>query len=157
MEQAATFLFQPAALALCEQQKRVALTVALAEEQHQCWEARSTRLAAAVPPQVKDLKEGKAVQKPIYNHVTGLLDPPEEIKVRAAGLSLCNREAAAAQQPPAASRGWQTRQAQPASPCPLAGCVGTSDARCCCWATLVGRLTLWLLVCPAWPRRPPRS
>ncbi|KAL4436708.1 hypothetical protein ABPG75_003847 [Micractinium tetrahymenae] len=30
--------------------------------------------------QVKALKEGKAVQKPIYNHVTGLLDPPEEIK-----------------------------------------------------------------------------
>jgi pantothenate kinase len=29
--------------------------------------------------QVKALKEGKAVQKPIYNHVTGLLDPPEEI------------------------------------------------------------------------------
>eukprot|EP00899_Mesostigma_viride_P028073 jgi/Mesvir1/8450/Mv09265-RA.2 len=26
------------------------------------------------------LKEGKTVQKPIYNHVTGLLDPPEEIK-----------------------------------------------------------------------------
>ncbi|KAL4435185.1 hypothetical protein ABPG77_001867 [Micractinium sp. CCAP 211/92] len=30
--------------------------------------------------QVKALKEGKAVQKPIYNHVTGLLDPPEEIQ-----------------------------------------------------------------------------
>lgn len=30
--------------------------------------------------QVKDLKEGKAIQKPIYNHVSGLLDPPEEIK-----------------------------------------------------------------------------
>lgn len=30
--------------------------------------------------QVKALKEGKAVQKPIYNHVTGLLDPAEEIK-----------------------------------------------------------------------------
>jgi len=30
--------------------------------------------------QVKDLKEGKPVQKPIYNHVSGLLDPPEEIK-----------------------------------------------------------------------------
>jgi phosphoribulokinase len=28
--------------------------------------------------QVKALKEGKTVQKPIYNHVTGLLDPPEE-------------------------------------------------------------------------------
>ncbi|EFN55598.1 phosphoribulokinase precursor, partial [Chlorella variabilis] len=27
--------------------------------------------------QVKALKEGKAVDKPIYNHVTGLLDPPE--------------------------------------------------------------------------------
>lgn len=30
--------------------------------------------------QVKALKEGKAVQKPIYNHVTGLLDPAEEIQ-----------------------------------------------------------------------------
>ena len=30
--------------------------------------------------QVKAMKEGKPVQKPIYNHVTGLLDPPEEIK-----------------------------------------------------------------------------
>ena len=31
------------------------------------------------PAQVKALKEGKAVQKPIYNHVTGALDPPENI------------------------------------------------------------------------------
>lgn len=30
--------------------------------------------------QVKALKEGKAVEKPIYNHVSGLLDPPELIK-----------------------------------------------------------------------------
>ncbi len=30
--------------------------------------------------QVKALKEGKAVQKPIYNHVSGLLDPAEEIQ-----------------------------------------------------------------------------
>lgn len=29
--------------------------------------------------QVKDIKEGKAIQKPIYNHVSGLLDPAEEI------------------------------------------------------------------------------
>jgi len=29
--------------------------------------------------QVKDLKEGKPVAKPIYNHVSGLLDPAEEI------------------------------------------------------------------------------
>ena len=29
---------------------------------------------------VKAIKEGKTVQKPIYNHVTGKLDPPEEIK-----------------------------------------------------------------------------
>jgi len=29
---------------------------------------------------VKALKEGKAVDKPIYNHVTGLLDPPEKIE-----------------------------------------------------------------------------
>ena len=30
--------------------------------------------------QVKALKDGKAVQKPIYNHVSGKLDPAEEIK-----------------------------------------------------------------------------
>uniref|UniRef100_A0A2P2KZJ8 Phosphoribulokinase, chloroplastic n=1 Tax=Rhizophora mucronata TaxID=61149 RepID=A0A2P2KZJ8_RHIMU len=30
--------------------------------------------------QVKALKDGIAVDKPIYNHVTGLLDPPELIK-----------------------------------------------------------------------------
>lgn len=30
--------------------------------------------------QVKAIKEGVAVDKPIYNHVTGLLDPPELIK-----------------------------------------------------------------------------
>lgn len=29
--------------------------------------------------QVKAIKEGKAIEKPIYNHVTGLLDPPELI------------------------------------------------------------------------------
>jgi len=29
--------------------------------------------------QIKALKEGKSVQKPIYNHVSGLLDPPETI------------------------------------------------------------------------------
>ena len=29
--------------------------------------------------QVKALKEGKTVQKPIYNHVTGVFDPAEEI------------------------------------------------------------------------------
>lgn len=29
--------------------------------------------------QVKALKEGKSVEKPIYNHVTGLLDAPETI------------------------------------------------------------------------------
>lgn len=28
---------------------------------------------------VKALKEGKSVQKPIYNHVSGLLDAPEEV------------------------------------------------------------------------------
>lgn len=30
--------------------------------------------------QVKAIKDGVAVDKPIYNHVTGLLDPPELIK-----------------------------------------------------------------------------
>jgi hypothetical protein len=29
--------------------------------------------------QVKALKEGKAVGKPIYNHVTGALDPAENV------------------------------------------------------------------------------
>lgn len=29
--------------------------------------------------QVKAIKEGKSIEKPIYNHVTGLLDPPETI------------------------------------------------------------------------------
>eukprot|EP00250_Pteridium_aquilinum_P010063 c19128_g3_i1 orf=100-1350(-) len=29
--------------------------------------------------QVKAIKEGKLIEKPIYNHVTGLLDPPETI------------------------------------------------------------------------------
>ena len=29
--------------------------------------------------QVKAIKDGKAIDKPIYNHVTGLLDPPERI------------------------------------------------------------------------------
>lgn len=29
--------------------------------------------------QVKAIKEGKAIEKPIYNHVSGLLDPPETI------------------------------------------------------------------------------
>ena len=30
--------------------------------------------------QISSLKEGKSVEKPIYNHVTGLLDDPETIK-----------------------------------------------------------------------------
>ncbi|KAI5074789.1 hypothetical protein GOP47_0010750 [Adiantum capillus-veneris] len=30
--------------------------------------------------QVKAIKEGKSIEKPIYNHVTGLLDPPETIQ-----------------------------------------------------------------------------
>ena len=30
--------------------------------------------------QVKALKEGKAVDKPIYNHVTGVFDPAEKIE-----------------------------------------------------------------------------
>lgn len=29
---------------------------------------------------MKALKDGKAIEKPIYNHVTGLLDPPETIQ-----------------------------------------------------------------------------
>ncbi len=30
--------------------------------------------------QIKSLKDGKAIDKPIYNHETGLLDPPERIE-----------------------------------------------------------------------------
>lgn len=30
--------------------------------------------------QIAALKAGQAVDKPIYNHVTGLLDPPERIE-----------------------------------------------------------------------------
>ncbi len=30
--------------------------------------------------QIKDLKAGSNADKPIYNHVSGLLDPPETIK-----------------------------------------------------------------------------
>lgn len=30
--------------------------------------------------QVKAIKDGKPIDKPIYNHVTGLLDPAETIK-----------------------------------------------------------------------------
>eukprot|EP00882_Tetradesmus_deserticola_P032248 GHRQ01036506.1.p1 GENE.GHRQ01036506.1~~GHRQ01036506.1.p1 ORF type:complete len:108 (-),score=23.08 GHRQ01036506.1:322-645(-) len=30
--------------------------------------------------QVKAMKEGKSADKPIYNHVTGALDPPEKIE-----------------------------------------------------------------------------
>lgn len=30
--------------------------------------------------QIKALREGFAVEKPIYNHVTGLIDAPELIK-----------------------------------------------------------------------------
>ena len=36
--------------------------------------------------QTKALKEGKPVQKPIYNHVSGKLDPAEEIKAPKVGL-----------------------------------------------------------------------
>ena len=35
--------------------------------------------------QIRDLKAGKPVQKPIYNHVSGLLDPPETIKSPSVG------------------------------------------------------------------------
>lgn len=38
--------------------------------------------------QTKDLKEGKPVQKPIYNHVSGKLDPAEEIKSPKVGACL---------------------------------------------------------------------
>jgi phosphoribulokinase len=30
--------------------------------------------------QIRDLKNGKTIQKPIYNHETGLIDPPEKIE-----------------------------------------------------------------------------
>ena len=35
--------------------------------------------------QIKAMKDGKPVQKPIYNHVTGILDPPEELKAPKVG------------------------------------------------------------------------
>lgn len=37
--------------------------------------------------QIKQLKEGGSVDKPIYNHVTGLLDPPENVKAPSVRLS----------------------------------------------------------------------
>lgn len=38
--------------------------------------------------QVKALREGKSVDKPIYNHVTGLIDAPEKIDApKVGGLS----------------------------------------------------------------------
>ena len=43
--------------------------------------------------QTKALKEGKPVQKPIYNHVSGKLDPAEEIKAPKVGpLSLSGKQ-----------------------------------------------------------------
>ena len=30
--------------------------------------------------QTKAIRDGKSIDKPIYNHVSGLLDPPETIK-----------------------------------------------------------------------------
>jgi len=38
------------------------------------------RIADLMYEQVKALKEGKAVDKPIYNHVTGVFDPAEKIE-----------------------------------------------------------------------------
>lgn len=51
-------------------------------------------LCRAVPLQVRDLKAGKAVDKPIYNHVSGNLDAPE--KTESPNVSDSN------------DRGWQT-------------------------------------------------
>ena len=42
-----------------------------------CLEAQNFEL---MYQHVKALKEGKSVDKPIYNHVTGLLDPAEKIE-----------------------------------------------------------------------------
>ena len=36
--------------------------------------------------QIKDMKEGKTVAKPIYNHVTGNLDDPEDTSAAKVGL-----------------------------------------------------------------------
>ena len=36
--------------------------------------------------QIKDLKAGKTVAKPIYNHVSGLLDPPEDTSAAKVGV-----------------------------------------------------------------------
>ena len=42
--------------------------------------------------QIKALKEGQSVGKPIYNHVSGLLDPPEEIKSPQVCLLFCTAD-----------------------------------------------------------------
>lgn len=50
--------------------------------------------------QVKALKEGKPADKPIYNHVTGLLDPAEKIDspdVSTTALAAATAAAAAAE------------------------------------------------------------
>ena len=38
--------------------------------------------------QIKDMKDGKTVAKPIYNHVTGALDAPEDTKAAKVGGSV---------------------------------------------------------------------
>jgi len=40
--------------------------------------------------QVKAIKDGKPIDKPIYNHVTGVLDPPERIEVPKVPLLYCS-------------------------------------------------------------------
>ena len=65
--------------------------------------------------QVLALKEGKSVDKPIYNHVTGLLDAPETIKAPKAGPP-CWPHAAQAARPNSHSCVTLDMQAPAASP-----------------------------------------
>ena len=84
------------------------------------------------PPalQVQALRNGESVDKPIYNHVTGLLDPPEKTKsphvgrhsmARSSRSALCSFcVSAPCCQPPSAPA------AQALCSCPVAPCASGS-------------------------------
>jgi hypothetical protein len=88
--------------------------------------------------QTKALKEGKSVEKPIYNHVTGVFDPAEKIEspkilVRsphaAAALCMNTREAGPRRlQRHSAAAALQGRRVRRASGLPGAG-PSSSQAR----------------------------
>ncbi len=80
--------------------------------------------------QVKALKEGKPVDKPIYNHVTGLLDPAETIqapKVGGVGAACATRWRRAGRAEPSAQRA--------ALACGSSGCVRAPAVQRCAHAT----------------------